>query len=369
MFSDGEFQPLAVGLQSIGYRVQQTVKGKDLLCPKNMKAPRMSIHSALHRFALKFRRLNRNTGEDVYRSILEESADVICHVEDGRFTYISPSAAHVFGWDAEALIGKDPLSTLHKDDVHVVTEMIARLEPDCTDFSTTRVRAVCGDGSTRWCETTSRLTTNGSGGRRGVLVMRDISERKRLEEEMAALALQDGLTGLANRRAFDQTLDLEWKRTLRSSGEMALLLLDVDYFKQFNDTYGHQAGDDCLRAIAACAKEQCRRPGDMVCRYGGEEIAVILAESGADAALARAEAIRASIEALDIPHEQSGCSNSVTVSIGAGAAFSRTGGSVRMPESLLQAADHALYKAKNEGRNCVRSSILIAPSGGTAIEA
>jgi diguanylate cyclase (GGDEF)-like protein len=150
---------------------------------------------------------------------------------------------------------------------------------------------------------------------------------------------------------------------------MALLLLDVDYFKQFNDTYGHQAGDDCLRAIAACAKEQCRRPGDVACRYGGEELAVILGESGADAALARAEAIRSSIEALNILHERSACSSSVTVSIGVAAAFARAGGSVRMPESLLQAADHALYKAKNEGRNCVRSSILIAPSGATSVEA
>jgi diguanylate cyclase (GGDEF)-like protein/PAS domain S-box-containing protein len=313
--------------------------------------------------------LGRSTGEDVYRSILEQSADVICHVEDGRFTYISPSAIDVFGWDVEGLIGKDALSTVHRDDAHVVLEMIAGLTPGDTDPVTTRVRAVCGDGSIRWCETTNRLTINGAGARRGVLVMRDISERKRLEEELEALALQDGLTSLANRRAFDQALDLEWKRTLRSGGEIALLLLDVDYFKQFNDTYGHQAGDDCLRAIAACVKEQCRRPGDLVCRYGGEELAVILGESGADAALARAEAIRSSIEALNILHERSACSSSVTVSIGVAAAFARAGGSVRMPESLLQAADHALYKAKNEGRNGVRSSILIAPSGATSIEA
>jgi PAS domain S-box-containing protein len=154
----------------------------------NIKAPRMSTRSALHKFIRRFRSSDRSA--EVYRSILEQSADVICHVEDGRFTYISPSAFDVFGWDVEALIGKDALSTVHRDDAHVVLDMIAGLTPGDTDPVTTRVRAVCGDGSIRWCETTNRLTINGSGGRRGVLVMRDISERKRLEEELEALALR-----------------------------------------------------------------------------------------------------------------------------------------------------------------------------------
>jgi diguanylate cyclase (GGDEF)-like protein/PAS domain S-box-containing protein len=328
----------------------------------------MSVRSALHKFIGRVRKLDP-TPPDVYRSILEQSADVICHVEDRRFTYISPSAVHAFGWDPEALIGKDALCTLHQDDVQVVVNLIAQLKPDGTMSPIARVRVICGDGSTRWCESTSQIIGNGSGGHQGVLVIRDISERKRLEEELQALALQDGLTGLANRRAFDQAVNLEWKRTLQSGGEMALLLLDVDHFKQFNDTYGHQAGDDCLRAVAACVREQSRRPGDMACRYGGEELAVILGGSGAAAAQARAEAIRSSIEALNILHERSACASNVTVSIGIGVAVARSGGSTRMPESLLQAADHALYKAKSEGRNCVRSSVLIAPSEVTPREA
>jgi diguanylate cyclase (GGDEF)-like protein/PAS domain S-box-containing protein len=327
----------------------------------------MSVRSALHKIVARVRNSDRNT--DIYKAILEQSADVICHVKDRRFTYISPSASRVFGWDPKAFIGKDALSALYEDDRHVVVDLIAQLKPDGTTSPTLRVRTICGDGSLKWCESTSQIMSDGSGGHRAVLVLRDISERKRLEDELQALALQDGLTGLANRRAFDQTLDMEWKRTLRSGGEMALLLLDVDCFKQFNDTYGHQAGDDCLRAIAACVMEQCRRPSDVACRYGGEELAVILGGTDADAALRCAEAIRSSVEALNILHGQNASGSTVTVSIGVGLTVARLGGSTRMPESLLQAADHALYKAKSEGRNCVRSSVLIAPNDVASGEA
>jgi diguanylate cyclase (GGDEF)-like protein len=192
--------------------------------------------------------------------------------------------------------------------------------------------------------------------------MRDITERQRLEDELAALALQDGLTGLANRRAFDQAFNREWKQTLRTGGEMALLLIDIDCFKQFNDHYGHQAGDDCLRAVADCIGELARRPTDMPCRYGGEEIVVILGATGLDAAVSVAEEMRAKVQALQIPHRSSACTDHVTVSIGVAAAVSRMGGTMEMPQGLLQAADHALYKAKAGGRNRVETSILIAPS-------
>lgn len=305
----------------------------------------------------------------LYRSILEESADVICHVENGRFTYISPSAMRVFGWDPEALGGKDPLSLIYDDDHQIILDMLKQIDPDCVTSPTVRVRAICGDGVLKWCETTNRITADRSGGHRSVLVTRDISERKRLEDELQAIALQDGLTGLANRRAFDQALDLEWKRRLRSGGEMALLMLDVDCFNEFNDTYGHQAGDDCLRAVANCLRADGQGPENMACRYGGEELAVILAGTDADHALQWAEVLRSSIEALNILHGRSACASMVTVSIGVAVAVARSGETMRMPGSLLQAADHALYKAKNEGRNCVRSSVLVGPNDAILGEA
>lgn len=323
----------------------------------------LSIRSSLRRLVEAVRKPDQDPPDDVFRAMLEQSADVICHVENGAFLYVSPSAAQRFGWDPLALVGTDPLNQVHEDDRVVVANMIARLISGQEVSPSSQCRAICGDGSSRWCESTASIRFDDAGGHRAVLVLRDIADRKRIEEELNSMALQDSLTGLANRRAFDQTLDREWKRTIRDSGEMALLMLDLDYFKQFNDYYGHQVGDDCLRAVAACVQEHARRPGDMACRYGGEEIAVILGATGADAALKIAETLCSAIADLAIPHEQSSCSRHVTASIGAATAIARIGGSIRMPESLLQAADHALYKAKAAGRGRVEQALLIAPSG------
>jgi diguanylate cyclase (GGDEF)-like protein len=168
-------------------------------------------------------------------------------------------------------------------------------------------------------------------------------------------ALSDSLTGLANRRAFDQALLREWELTLRDGSDISLLLLDIDHFKRFNDSYGHQAGDDCLCAIAAAVKEGVRST-DIAARYGGEEIAVILRPMSAADALVVAEKLRARIEALRLPLEEGW----VTASIGVATALARHGGSVRMPESLLLAADKALYQAKREGRNRVVSALVVA---------
>lgn len=298
-----------------------------------------------------------------FRSMIEQGTDVICHIVDRRYTYVSPSAQTVFGWDAKQLIGTDPFKTIFPPDIPVIKEVFAQIYLSKEDkLSRHQVRVVCGDGSIRWAETNVQFERGEDGKTRTVLVIRDISERKRLEEELAALALQDGLTGLGNRRSFDQTLDRSWRETLREGGEMALLILDIDYFKQFNDSQGHQAGDDCLRTVAKCISQYARRPSDMACRYGGEEFAIILGKTEPNAAIEIAEEVRSSIAALRVPHETSKCSRYVTVSVGLATAVARLGGSIRMPESLLQAADHALYKAKESGRNRVEVSVLIAPS-------
>jgi diguanylate cyclase (GGDEF)-like protein len=173
--------------------------------------------------------------------------------------------------------------------------------------------------------------------------------------------MTDGLTGLANRRAFDEALEREWKRTLREGTQVSLLLLDIDHFKRFNDLYGHQVGDDCLRAVAQAAVGAVRQT-DIVARYGGEEIAIILPQVDTRGAAEVAEKVRAAIEALRLPHAENPEGRDwLTVSIGAATALARYGGTMRMPESLLLAADHALYKAKHAGRNCVRTGLLIAP--------
>jgi diguanylate cyclase (GGDEF)-like protein len=184
--------------------------------------------------------------------------------------------------------------------------------------------------------------------------MRDITERKLLdlEEKLSELALTDGLTGLANRRAFDEALNMEWKRTFRVGSQISLLLLDIDRFKQFNDNYGHQLGDDSLRAVSIAVRNAVRREIDIVYRYGGEEIAVVyLALPCTDSvgALAVAETVRKAIMDLRIPHmKNSEGGFMVTASVGIATALARDGGTMKMPESLLLSADQALYRAKHE---------------------
>jgi diguanylate cyclase (GGDEF)-like protein len=190
--------------------------------------------------------------------------------------------------------------------------------------------------------------------------MRDMTERKKLEDKLSALALTDSLTELPNRRAFDETLDREWKRTLREGSQISLLLLDLDHFKEFNDQYGHQVGDDCLRAVAGAVRGAVRAT-DIPARYGGEEIAVILPSTNTPGATEVAEKVRLAVESLQIVHEANPEGRYwVTASIGIATALSRQGGTMRMPESLLLAADNALYKSKREGRNQVATALLVA---------
>jgi diguanylate cyclase (GGDEF)-like protein len=194
--------------------------------------------------------------------------------------------------------------------------------------------------------------------------MRDITDRKDLEEKLSALALTDGLTGLSNRRAFDDALVYEWKRTLREGSQVSLSLLDIDHFKELNDFYGHQAGDDCLRAVASSVRAAVQGT-DFVARYGGEEIAVILPSTDAAGAVELAEKVRAGIELLRFPYP-GGPERGIwlTASIGVATALSRQGGTMRMPESLLLAADNALCQAKRGSRNCVETALLVAAKIG-----
>lgn len=297
--------------------------------------------------------------EASFRLLADYALDVIYRVlPDGRVTYISPSVEALLGFKPEHVLGKNALLMILEEDHPLILPGIALMRSGEVNELRNQVRALRSDGTTVWVETIARILPVSD--RSAVLIMRDITDQKRLEEKLGQQALQDGLTGLSNRRAFDQTLDCEWDRTLREGTEMTLLLIDVDYFKQFNDGYGHQVGDDCLRSVAAAIQTHVQRPGDLVCRYGGEEIAVILGHTGAVGGLELAELLRASVEALAIPHIRNPNGSVVTVSIGVATALAREGGTIRMPEGLLQSSDHALYRAKNDGRNRVSQSILLA---------
>jgi diguanylate cyclase (GGDEF)-like protein len=164
------------------------------------------------------------------------------------------------------------------------------------------------------------------------------------------LTAVDGLTQIANRRSLDMTLATEWQRSLRKREPIGLVMIDVDHFKLFNDTYGHQAGDECLRGVAGALKEFARRPGDIAARYGGEEFVLVLSNATAQQAQLVAERVRDRIMELAIPHQRSS-HGSVTASFGVASMV--PGAHHSGPEALLLAADQALYRAKELGRNRV----------------
>ena len=169
-------------------------------------------------------------------------------------------------------------------------------------------------------------------------------------QKLERLVNLDGLTQIRNRRSFDRVIQREWKRLRRDRGVLSLILCDVDDFKAFNDTYGHQAGDDCLRSIARVLNSKIERPADLAARYGGEEFAVILPNTSAKGAFYKAESFRRAIEMLLIPHTRSSTGDYVTVSFGVSALIP---GDDTSPDALIANADEALYKAKESGRNKV----------------
>lgn len=170
--------------------------------------------------------------------------------------------------------------------------------------------------------------------------------------KLEVLSTTDGLTGLANRRQFDQVLLKEWSRCQRQEQSLALILLDVDWFKNYNDQYGHQAGDHCLIAVARVLQSKARRASDLAARYGGEEFALIAPETDLDAALALAESVRTEVRSLELAHEKSPL-GVITISLGVAAFIPNHNAS---PDALLLAADQALYQAKNHGRDRVEAA-------------
>lgn len=184
------------------------------------------------------------------------------------------------------------------------------------------------------------------------LVEKRTWQLEKANQELQRLSYVDALTGVANRRHFDEVFNLEWRRAIRAKTPISIILIDVDSFKLFNDTYGHQGGDECLRRIGQVLKETVIRAGDIVARYGGEEFVAVLPGSSTESACNLAEILRTRTESLQIPHEKSlAASKMVTLSQGIATVVPRLDLS---PESLIQAADQALYQAKHQGRNCVR---------------
>lgn len=178
------------------------------------------------------------------------------------------------------------------------------------------------------------------------------SQQQLLETNLVLQRLMnsDGLTGLSNRRHFDEYMDMEWRRALREQSELSLLMIDVDHFKSFNDSFGHVAGDDALRRVADAIRAACSRSTDLAARYGGEEFAMVLPGTSAGGARLLAEKVRRSIEALAIPHDMPAPGSVLSASIGVATLTPKAGQACLV---LVDMADQGLYQAKNNGRNQV----------------
>lgn len=287
-----------------------------------------------------------------FRLLAEECSDVVMRIGlDERILYASPSCARILGWDPAKLLGAPALAGLNPDDRPRVEQAVAALKRGEAEEARIIYRSPHREKGEIWVETAMRVThsseTNEIDG--VVAISRDMTEQKDLQDKLAALATSDGLTGLANRRHFDERLAEEWARAKRDGTPLSLLLIDVDHFKKFNDQYGHQAGDACLRALARILEAHVRRPADLAARYGGEEFALLLPNTDSEGCEQVGERVREALRELGMLHASNLPSKIVTVSLGGATNVPAQGASDC--DTLVAAADRALYAAKDEGRD------------------
>jgi len=324
-----------------------TIVAGVLLCMILMLAALLALQ---FRFRSKTERALRER-EAHYRLLANNIADIIILI-DARslLRYVSRSAEPVLGLRPKDLLGKSCFELVHPDDRESVKSATTRLN-GVDSVSTVVFRHYRGDGTLAWVESKFKLASETSDPARTefLCVIRDVTERKRMEDELTQLnrrltqlAATDGLTGLTNRRTFDGFL----RREYEICEEISVLLFDIDNFKGYNDSYGHQAGDRCLQAVAKAIGDATASTSGLSARYGGEEFAVVLPNTAEDTALKVAESIRLTIRALGIPNTASS-RGYITISAGVAARTRST-----LDEAaLVGEADTALYEAKRLGRN------------------
>lgn len=278
----------------------------------------------------------------------------------GNLQFANPAALSMMGWPLEKLQSGNHHNLVH----HTKADGSPNPPKDCpirkaidnrmTTYSDQEI-FWREDGSSFPVEMTASPLLENDTATGAVVVFRDITRRLTSEralqeanDKLEQLARVDGLTGVANRRAFDEWLDTAWHDHARSGEALSLLMVDIDYFKLYNDHYGHQAGDDCLKQVAKALAESLYRSNDRLARYGGEEFALVLTNTSAQGATLVAERLRKTVENLKIAHAASKVGDCVTVSIGVA---TRMPDAMTAQEVLLRQADEALYQAKADGRN------------------
>ncbi|WP_226676272.1 sensor domain-containing diguanylate cyclase [Mesobacillus jeotgali] len=294
--------------------------------------------------------------EEQYRFIAENSSDMIGRLSsEGIIMYISPSSKGILGYSNDELIGTNIYKKIHPEDRQSLLGQYGNPK-ELSGIVTSSYRMLHKNGGYIWAETTVRPVKDKSGKASGMMfATRDVSARRIIENQLREsnsllkkLSSLDGLTEIYNRRAFDEFLKTEWDFACKHKTPVSLLLLDIDYFKKYNDTYGHIQGDECLKSVARELERFFHEKGYFAARYGGEEFAVVLPNTEARKASQLAEDFQSTIQAMNIEHKNSKVSEIVTISIGLSCVTPMNPNELKL---VLEFADRALYKAKQNGRN------------------
>ena len=293
-----------------------------------------------------------------YRLLADHSRDIVVLSSlEGHRLYVSPAVQDVLGWTQQEWSNKDSVDFMHRDDVAAFQTILKEMLHG-EDQRIFRYRTRHKQGHYVWVEASLRSMPDEITGRPNAYVanIRDISQRVEVEQQLEAAYLQvqeqaqrDSLTGLSNRRRFDTALETEWRRGRRTGDVIAMLMVDIDHFKQINDTYGHRAGDYCLQSLAALLQQTARRPSDLIARYGGEEFAVLLPDVDFETALVMAEGLCLKVRQHSI---DAGIGRHLLLTVSVGVAAMVPDKHVRA-DALVEAADQALYAAKELGRDRV----------------
>jgi diguanylate cyclase (GGDEF)-like protein/PAS domain S-box-containing protein len=304
----------------------------------------------------------QNCDGAVYRTLLESTRAIPWKIDWAtmKFAYIGPQIEALLGWSPASWVSVDDWATrMHPDDrAHVVNFCVAQSKAGVDHEAD--YRALTKDNGYVWIRDVVHVVRDDQGQVEALVgFMFDITERKKTEEkllalqkELEALSFKDGLTHIANRRQFDASLQLEWESARSSGTSLSVLLFDIDFFKQYNDLYGHVQGDRCLVDIARTLALALDSPRDLVARFGGEEFIVLLPQTDAAVALKVAERCQRLIRKQAIVHAASPHAQQVTVSVGVGTV---TPGEHLKPASFIEAVDRQLYAAKKNGRNRIEA--------------
>ena len=299
----------------------------------------------------------------VYKTLLESTQAIPWKIDwqSMRFAYIGPQIESLLGWSPASWVSVEDWATrIHPEDRERVVNFCVAQSKAGTDHEAD-YRALTPDGDHVWIRDVVHVVRNENGEVDSLVgFMFDISERKKTEEqlvvlqkELEALSFKDGLTGVANRRMFDSILETEWAHARRNNQPLSLIMLDIDYFKPYNDRYGHVQGDACLKRVAQVLNSAATRARDLFARFGGEEFVLVLPETDEKSAAKIAERCRNLIFKEQIAHEASPAGQILTVSIGVS---SITPSHQDDPVRFIEEADRRLYQAKQRGRNCIVKS-------------